>query len=126
MKNRSFEKINNTAIDIHFYHSEAKLLASKNALCIPLYINDSFMINDAHNTKIYGDKALGTKMRKLTSYDYLVPNLSVVGVDMFLANGSTCSILFFIQELSFLQENEISSCKMNENITLCGEFTGNC
>ena len=123
VKIRSFEKTNNTAINIHFYHFEPKLLAYKIALCVPMFINKTFVINTAHNTKVYGNKALGNDVRKLTIRDYLVPNLPLVGVDMFLENWTTCSIIVCIQELSFLRKNEINSCKLGENITLCGEFS---
>ena len=73
--------------------------------------------------KVYGNKALGTDVRKLSNRDYLVPTLPVVGVDMFMKNGTTCSIIVCIKELSYLRKNEIYSCKLGERITLCGEFS---
>ena len=49
--------------------------------------------------------------------------MPVIGVDMFLVNGTSCSILICLQNLSFLQEKDIKSCELNEKITVCGQFT---
>ena len=124
MKVKSFAKINKTSIEINFYHSLPKLILYRSVLCVPQFINGSFMINEAHNIRIYGNEVLDTtKLRNVTSKDFLIPNLPVIGVDMFLVNGTSCSILICLQNLSFLQEKDIKSCELNEKITVCGQFT---
>ena len=44
-------------------------------------------------------------------------------MDIILENGTSCSIIVCIKKLSFLKENEISSCEVGENLTLCGIFS---
>ena len=75
------------------------------------------MISTLHNMKIYEDKPLSTEVRKLSEKDYLIPSLPVIGVDMILENGTSCSIIVCIKKLSFLKKDEISSCEVGENQT---------